>query len=215
MTPIVDPQAVELGPPSAARPEAYPEPPDALDPVDDGPKPQEHIDVDRLLAAIEDADIIDIDDSWGGLGTPYHLVLHLERHGDEVTYRAEMGRLGRAPVVRRNGTTPVATTAAFVKRLSKKRIDRRQDYATGARWTDDNPTIRVMMTGPTLPKPLRLSIDDNRRHWKANGFFVTPDVATSVGAREEQLHVHLTQSYVRMLTILGVYEWLDEVSKSR
>jgi hypothetical protein len=208
--PIVDPNAVELPPPSKNPPEPYPEPPDAPDPVDDGPKPTEHVEVDALLAAIEGADTIDIHDAWGGLGTPYDLVLHLERHGDDVTYRGEMGRLGRPRIIKKNGTTPVATIASFLRRLSKKRVDRRQDYRTGPAWTDDNPTIRIALSGGSLRAPLRLSVDDNRRHWQANGFFVTPDVA-----REDQLHVHLNQSYVRMLTIIGVYEWLDEVSRTR
>lgn len=211
-TPVVDPD-VEPDPPPEGPREPPPEPPDAPDPIDVRSKRPEHAKVDRLLSAVEGADHIDIADEWGGLGTPYRLELQLERHGDDVSYRAEMGRLGRAPVVRKSGTTPFATIASFLKRLSKKRVDPKQDYRTGPAWTDDMPTIRVTLRGPKLAAPLRLSVDDNRRHWQANGFFMTPDGPGD--DRQLHLHAHVNQSYVRMLAILGAYEWLDEVSKSR
>jgi hypothetical protein len=219
-TPIVDPAAPELGPPATGRPEAYPEPPDDPPPAADGERPRAHAAVDALLAAIEGAVAIDIVDEWGGLGTPYRLVMHLERRADAMQYRAEMGRLGRPPVVRKSGVVPFAIIEPFLHRLSQRRVDRYQDYATGPITTDDNPTIFVTVTGPSLDAPLRLSLDDNQRHWRANGLFVSPDPPHAGDPPDDRTkrrarHAHVNQSYVRMLTVLGAYEWLDEVSKSR
>ncbi len=227
---------------------------------DDGPKPTAHAKIDALLAAVEKADTIEIMDEWNGLGATYGNFVRLDRTGDELSYRAKIGEFGSVgervadpteprgeqsrrclcPIekhckcerdyVRKSGKIPFATIQAFLRRLSRKRVDRNQKHPTGAEHTDDYPRVHLVLTGPTLGAPLHLSVRDNRRHWRANGLFITPDpppapqesVAIIIGpvgtpSRQEKLtivrtdkHERLNGSFQRMLALLGAREWQEE-----
>jgi hypothetical protein len=211
------------------------EPPDDPTPPDDKPKPAAHKKVDALLVAIEKADALDIVDQWEGMTGSHRLHLRLDRKGEEVAYRADVtGMMGTTK--KKTGTTPFANVRPFLHRLSRKRVDRKQDYRVGPTHTDDYPHIEVVVTGKSLGAPLKLLVEDNQRHWRANGLFIAPDpppepveatvitigpVGSGESRTEKQMiqsddkHERINVSFNRMLGLIGAYEWLDEVSKSR
>ncbi|MBX3192997.1 MAG: hypothetical protein KF819_38790 [Labilithrix sp.] len=127
---------------------------------------------------------------------------------------------------RKSGTTSLETTRAFLRRLSRKRVDATQKHRAGSIRTDDHPYVHVVFMGKALEQPLHLSVRDNQRHWRANGLFLAPDpppapyeveatVLPQTGpARAEKQtivptdkHALLTQSYTRMLGLLGTRDW--------
>jgi len=218
----------ENPPPSKEEKKIPDEPPDVPVPAEQGSKPAAHAKVDALLAAVESAEVIEIEKSWSGMRGEYQLVVRLVRKGDDVSYKANVATSKGAE---KTGTTPFSTVKPFLHRLSRKRIDRKQDYAAGPRHTDDYPSVHVTIRGKALAAPLRLSVDDNQWHWRANGLYLAPDppgppyeetvitIAPGPTRSEKRMttptdvHWYVNASFNRLLALLGATDLVAQALK--
>lgn len=146
-------------------------------------KPEE---LDVVLAHAASASAIDVTDRWHGGGPTRTIKFRIERQAKGFVVQDAKKR-----VVRREAVE------AFLKAVARK-IDDDQSHHRGNLKPDDYPEIRVVLTIPDRGE-VTLAVDDDQRHWTANGFFLEPD-ATSAGGDviARDFHKKINAAYVQL-----------------
>jgi hypothetical protein len=176
-----------LAPPPVATQENAPSPASAAAPLVLS-KPEE---LDAALVHVPSATAIDvIDRHRGGSETTLRTIaFRIDRQGQDFVAK----HAGKKRNVRRE------VVEAFLKSVARK-IDDVQSHHRGNLHPDDYPDIRVTLAIPGRGE-IRLTIEDDQRHWMANGFFLEGDGASdgSGDVLGKAFHPRINAAYAALL----------------